>query len=75
MKVAIQARLLLVFAATLTVPVTAAVAQNVTFTRDVAPILQARCETCHRAGGAGPFELITFSDARDSADRILENVL
>jgi hypothetical protein len=41
------------------------VAQNpnsasVTFTRDVAPILQKHCQTCHRPGEAAPFPLLTY---------------
>jgi mono/diheme cytochrome c family protein len=36
----------------------------VTFTRDVAPILQARCQECHRPGGIGPFPLLTYGQAK-----------
>src|SRR6202022_1201297 len=35
-----------------------------TFTRDVLPILQKNCQTCHRAGEAAPFPLLTYDDAR-----------
>ena len=34
-----------------------------TFTRDVAPILQERCEACHREGQIGGFALQTYEDA------------
>ncbi|REJ67909.1 MAG: hypothetical protein DWQ31_10070 [Planctomycetota bacterium] len=44
--------------------------ENVTFHRDVAPLLQKHCQSCHRDGGVGPFELTTFDDAYDSAERI-----
>lgn len=37
--------------------------RDVTFSRDVAPILQKRCQDCHRKGGIGPFELDTFEQA------------
>jgi mono/diheme cytochrome c family protein len=35
-----------------------------TFTADVAPILYGNCVTCHRAGEAAPFPLITYADAQ-----------
>jgi hypothetical protein len=34
-----------------------------TFTRDVAPILQKHCQTCHRPGEAAPFPLLTYEQA------------
>jgi hypothetical protein len=37
---------------------------TVTFTRDVAPILQKHCQTCHRPGEAAPFPLLTYEQAR-----------
>ncbi len=37
---------------------------DVTFSRDVAPILQRSCENCHRAGAAGGMSLITYQDVR-----------
>jgi tetratricopeptide (TPR) repeat protein len=47
-------------------------AQNVpaTFTRDVAPILFARCVSCHRPGEIGGFSLLAFADARPRAAAI-----
>src|SRR5690606_13705777 len=30
---------------------------SVTFTKDIAPILQRSCENCHRPGGGGPMSL------------------
>ncbi|MCU1281493.1 MAG: hypothetical protein JWM53_5039, partial [bacterium] len=41
-----------------------------TFSRDVAPILFARCAPCHRAGGAAPFALTTYEDAARRATQI-----
>src|SRR5580698_876173 len=35
-----------------------------TFTKDVAPILQKHCQTCHRPGEAAPFSLMTYEQAR-----------
>ena len=37
---------------------------GVTFTKDVAPILQKNCQTCHRPGEAAPFPLLTYEQAR-----------
>ena len=45
-----------------------------TYTRDVAPILRANCETCHRAGEAAPMSLRTYKDARPFAAAIKEAV-
>jgi len=36
---------------------------NLTFYRDVLPILQNRCQTCHRPGEVGPFSLMTYRQA------------
>ncbi|MBI1830593.1 MAG: redoxin domain-containing protein, partial [Planctomycetes bacterium] len=36
---------------------------NVTYHRDVAPILQKHCQECHRPGEVGPFSLITYKQA------------
>ncbi len=36
---------------------------KVTYYRDVEPILQRRCQECHRPGEIGPFPLLTWEDA------------
>jgi tetratricopeptide (TPR) repeat protein/mono/diheme cytochrome c family protein len=46
----------------------------VTFAVDVAPIVYQNCVACHRPGGAGPFELLTYDDARRNATRIARAV-
>jgi len=38
--------------------------QPITFSRDVAPILQQNCQVCHRPGSIGPMSLLTYEDAR-----------
>src|SRR5262249_25601973 len=38
-------------------------AGTITFTRDVAPILQERCQECHRKGQGGPKPLVSYEDA------------
>jgi hypothetical protein len=42
----------------------AAQTRTVTFHEDVAPVLQKRCQTCHRPGEAAPFSMLTYQDAR-----------
>ena len=53
----------------------AAPAQDVTFHKDVEPILQARCQGCHRPGEAAPMSLLTYQEARPWAKAIREAVL
>ena len=43
---------------------------DVTYTRDIAPILQRSCENCHRANGAGPMPLTTYDEVRPWARAI-----
>jgi hypothetical protein len=49
-------------------------AQQVTFTRDVAPILHRSCATCHRPGDIAPMVLLTYADARPWARSIKDRV-
>ena len=42
----------------------------VTYYRDVLPILQNDCQTCHRPGEVGPFSLMTYKQAVNWADDI-----
>ena len=48
---------------------------SVTFAKDVAPILQKRCEECHRPGGIAPMSLATYEEARPWARSIKEKVI
>jgi tetratricopeptide (TPR) repeat protein/mono/diheme cytochrome c family protein len=50
----------------------APVAKDVTFNRDVAPILFANCSSCHRPGEAAPFSLLTYEDARRRVKQIAD---
>ena len=43
---------------------------DVTFSKDVAPILQRSCENCHRPGGAAPMSLTSYSEVRPWARSI-----
>jgi peroxiredoxin/mono/diheme cytochrome c family protein len=51
-------------------PARPAAAARVTFHRDVAPVLQARCQSCHRPGQVAPFSLLTYRDAQRWAQEI-----
>src|SRR5258708_40032534 len=46
----------------------------VTFAKDVAPILQAKCQDCHRAGSMAPMSLITYEEVRPWAKAIKDRV-
>jgi tetratricopeptide (TPR) repeat protein len=46
-------------------------AKPVTFSTDVAPIIQSRCVTCHRPGGDAPFSLASLDDVRRRASMIV----
>jgi hypothetical protein len=46
------------------------VAREVTFTKDIAPILQRSCENCHRPDGVAPMSLVTYEDVRPWARAI-----
>jgi len=45
-----------------------------TFNRDVAPILQDKCDGCHRTGEVAPMSLITYKQTRPFAAAIKEAV-
>jgi len=49
--------------------------QTITFTKDVAPILQEKCQSCHRPGSIAPMSLITYEQARPWAKSIKERVV
>jgi len=41
-----------------------------TFSTDIAPIIHARCATCHRPGEIGPFSLLTYNDVKQRLTQI-----
>ena len=47
---------------------------GVTFARDVAPILQKSCQSCHRPGQMAPMSLLTYQDVRPWARSIKQRV-
>lgn len=48
----------------------AAQSDDVTFHKDIEPILQRSCQNCHREGGAGPMPLITYDQVAPFAGLI-----
>ncbi|MEE2637373.1 MAG: hypothetical protein VYE68_09100 [Acidobacteriota bacterium] len=72
-----RARLVVGMVAWLVVP-GAAVAQDadeVTFARDVVPILQQKCQVCHQPDSIAPMSLLTYQDTRPWARSIRQKVL
>ena len=49
-------------------------AQEPTFAKDVAPILQANCQICHQPGSIAPISLMTYEAVKRYAPRIREKV-
>ena len=47
---------------------------DVTYSADVASIIQENCTVCHRAGGIGPMELVTYENVRMYAPLIKNKV-
>jgi hypothetical protein len=56
-------------------PANAGAREQVTFSKDVAPILQAKCQECHQPNSIAPMSLITFKEARPWARSIKERVV
>src|SRR5947208_2367184 len=47
---------------------------SVTFSKDIAPILQRACQNCHRPGMMAPMSLLSYKDARPWARAIKTKV-
>ncbi len=39
-----------------------------TFKKDVEPLLQQKCQSCHREGGIAPFTLVSYDEAKSMAE-------
>jgi hypothetical protein len=50
-------------------------AKLVTFNKDVLPILENNCQSCHRPGGIGPMSLLTYDSTRPFAKAIKTAVI
>src|SRR5260221_11612681 len=53
-------------------PPTPAGPTQITFDRDIAPIVFRSCSSCHRPGEAAPFALLTYSEVKKHARQIAE---
>jgi hypothetical protein len=53
----------------------ASAATTPTFYKDVLPVLQKNCQTCHRPGEAAPMSLLTYDQARPWAKSIKQAVV
>jgi hypothetical protein len=47
-------------------------AGTVTYTKEIAPLVQDRCAMCHHAGGSAPFSLTTYAETKRHAAQIAE---
>ncbi len=56
------------------VPRTWCSAQSITFAKHVAPIIQQKCQVCHRPGSIAPTSLQTYEDVRRQARKIKTRV-
>ena len=52
-----------------------AASNNVTFNKDVLPVLQKNCQECHRPGEVAPMSLLTYSEARPWAKALKTAVI
>ena len=52
-----------------------AVPNEVTFSKDIAPILQRSCQNCHQPNSVAPMSLLTYKDARPWARAIKERTV
>jgi len=43
----------------------------ITYAKDIAPILNQNCASCHRTGEIGPFALMSYSDAKKRAAQLV----
>jgi hypothetical protein len=48
---------------------------QLTFHKDIVPLLQKHCQSCHRSGEVAPFELSSYDDVYNYAETIEEVVL
>lgn len=53
---------------------TVATAGEVTFHKDIEPLVQKHCQACHRPGEVAPFSLLTYKDTRPWAAAIKQAV-
>ena len=49
-------------------------ARPVTFSKDIAPVLQKSCQSCHHPGTSAPMSLMTYEETRPWARSIKQRV-
>ena len=47
---------------------------QITFAKHVAPLMQQKCQVCHRPGSIAPTSLLTYDDVRRQVGRIKRRV-
>ena len=63
-----------VFTLSASLTLLAAPSKEVTYHKDVAPILQRACQECHRAGEAGPMQFTSYKETRPWAKAIKQAI-
>jgi hypothetical protein len=48
---------------------------NISYSKEVAPILQAKCVTCHQKGGIAPWQMDSYEVVKGFAPMMLESVM
>src|SRR5688500_4616296 len=55
-------------------PVQVVLTQDITWYKDIEPLIQNKCASCHHEGGGAPFTLLTYEDVNKRASFIREVV-
>jgi len=56
------------------VPLTAGATDQVTYTKDVAPVFYEKCASCHRVGEIAPFSVLDYASVRPWAKAIRKSI-
>jgi hypothetical protein len=67
-------RTLFIFISVVSASLAASIPKQVTFHKDVLPVLQKNCQGCHRPGEAAPMSFLTYQSTRPFAKAIKEAV-
>ncbi len=49
-------------------------ATNISYSKDIAPIIQAKCTACHQPGGVGPMTLTSYEQVKNFAPMVREAI-
>ena len=55
-------------------PAPSAAPEPITYAKHIAPIIQAKCEVCHRPGSIAPMSLTSYEETRKAAGKIKQRV-